>query len=191
MKTHEEMIGTERFAMKTKNGSKIAVERKVIDDKEQYILKLSDNITINNMNIPKGVIFVLKKLIFSDNDVTIDGVVLVNVGLRTVWVNQNGYLHEFIGSYPIEPEEDVYSGNIKLDFADVEEISADLDLFKDMMDEGMIDATPYELSQYGLYYPQIKLYEPELDENIVNTEKSAVRVKKPLKVKKFNMDKDK
>ena len=86
MKTHEEMIGTERFAMKTKNGSKIAVERKVIDDKEQYILKLSDNITINNMNIPKGVIFVLKKLIFSDKDVTIDGIVLVNVGLRTVWV---------------------------------------------------------------------------------------------------------
>ncbi len=165
MKKHEDMIGTERMAIKSKNGVKIVIERKTIDNSEQYLIKPSDNVVINDMEIPKGILLFLTKLIFEEGNIYIDAIVLANVGLRTVWVNQNGLLHEFIGSYPIEPEEDVYSGNINLSIYDVEEISIDLEMFSDMMKNELIVGTPSEIGKYGLYYQQIKEVVTERDPN--------------------------
>ena len=196
MKTHEEMIGTNRMAIKLKDGAKIGIERKTIDDSEQYLLQIPDNVLINNMQVPNGVLLFLRKLTFYDKDITLDGIVLVNVGLRTVWVNQQGLLHEFIGSYPIEPEEDTYSGELKLNLSNVEEISTDLEMFNDMMKSELIDATPYELGEYGLYYPQVKILESERDENADYLNKRIkynpmLRIIKGIKVKKMGNKKDK
>ena len=157
MKANEEMKDTNRMAIKLKNGAKIAIERKNIDDSEQYLLMIPDDVLIGNMEVPNGVLLFLNKLVFYNGNIILDGVVLVNVCLKTVWVNQQGLLHEFVASYPLEPEEDIYSGELKLNLYNVEEISTDLDMFKDMMKSDMIDATPHELGKYGLYYQQLKL----------------------------------
>lgn len=196
MKAHAEMKNTNRMAIKLKDGAKIAIERKTIDDSEQYLIKLSDNVLINGMIVPEGVLLFLKKLIFHDKNIILEGIVLVNVGLRTVWVNQQGLLHEFIGSYPIEPEEDLHSGELRLNLSNVEEISTDLKMFNDMMKKGLIEGTPYELGEYGLYYPQMELIEAERDENADYLNErikynSFLRVIDGNKVKKIGKKSDK
>ena len=170
MKPHEDMIGTERMAIKSKNGVKIAIEKILMDGHEQYQIKPSNNVSLKGMKIPDGILLFLSMLLFADGNIYIDAIILGNVGLRKMIVIQNGYMREVIGSYQIEPEEDLLSGEKHLLIKDVDEISIDLNMFREMMKNELIVGTPEELARYGLYYPQIKLYDPNNNDEIEKPE---------------------
>jgi len=94
---------------------------------------------------------------FEDDLIRIGVVILKNVALKTVYFNNDGFIDEYISSYYPLKEEDASTKLISFNVDNIVEISADLELFSEMMNKDLIKGNSQNLGKYGLYFPQMKV----------------------------------
>ena len=168
MKKSEEMKNTNRMAIKTRDNSKIYIDRINIDDKDRYIVSISEGAYINGVFIDDYSMILFEKMLIVDNEITIRGIIQENIAItEEYFVDIEGYLNKHIVSYTPMLEEYTRSRELFLELNNVEEICTDIDMFNDMMDDRLIFGKVKDLSKYGLYYPQVKM----IDKSRVKTKK--------------------
>lgn len=157
MKKNEEMYGTNRMAIKTSDNAKIYIDRLYIDDIERYIVSIPDGSYINGVKIDDYSIILFKKMLVSGDSITLKTIIQENIAFKEKYFVNNGYLDTHLRSYIPMPEEYTSSREMFLEINGVKEICTDLDMFKDMMNDRLIMGKVYDLSNYGLYFPQMKV----------------------------------
>ena len=161
MKKNEEMYGTNRMAIKLNDGSKVYIDRICIDDLDRYILSISNNSYINGVSIDDYSIIIFKKMLIDNYSITLKTIIQENMAFKEVYYVDDGFLDTRFRSYIPMKEENTSSREMFLELANVREISTDLDMFKDMIDDKRVIAKTEDLSRFGIYFPQIKVLKKE------------------------------
>lgn len=162
MKKNEEMNNTNRIAIRLKDNSKVYIDRMYIDDKECIVIKMSEGSVIKDANMSEYSVMLFQKMLLDGDSITLRILVEENIAYKEKYFVNNGYLDTHYRSYIPMPEEHIKIREMFLELSSVEEISADLALFKDLMSNKRIVAKTDDLARYDLYYPQIKVLKKKL-----------------------------
>ena len=157
MKKNEEMYGTNRMAIKMNDNAKVYIDRLYIDDIERYIISIPEGAYINGVKLDSNSVILFQKMLISDSEITLKTVIQENIAFKETYFVNDGYLDTHLRSYIPMPEEYGSSREMYLELAGVKEICTDLDMFKDMMNDRLIIGKVNDLSNYGLYFPQMKV----------------------------------
>ena len=111
--------------------------------------------TTTFIRVIQGILF--QKMLISDSEITLKTIIQENIAFKETYFVNNGYLDTHLRSYIPMPEEYGSSREMYLELAGVKEICTDLDMFKDMMNDRLIIGKVNDLSNYGLYFPQMKV----------------------------------
>ena len=162
MKTNEQMQDTNRMAIKIDGDYKVTFDRLILSTSEEYVIHIPWYLNINGTEIDDNDLLLLRKLIFKDDQIIIDSLLIKNLNYRTIYFNNNGVIDSYYEGYNPNPEEESYAKRFNIKLTTIKELSNYLDMFKEMMKKKIIQGTPEELSKYGLYYSQISLLEKKL-----------------------------
>jgi len=154
MKVNENMVDTGRMALMLKNGSKVIITRHYFEGNECFLVNISNNIELQaedgKIDFSNSIIM-LNFLVLDDDDLTINGILIENIAIRTVYIiNDNGYLDSYEMLYTPEPEEDVLERGVNLMFGEVDRVVTDSAMYNDMFDSNKIDASINALHKYDL-----------------------------------------
>ena len=156
MKENKDMKDTNRIAFKTDFGGKFYVDKINVDGKERYIITTND-LDLSAADVTEFDTMVCDGIEFEDDLIRIGVVVLKNVALRTIYFNNDGFIDKYISSYSPMKEEKINSKLFSFNVDNIVEISADLELFDEMIRSDFIKGSTINLAKYGLYYPQLRV----------------------------------
>lgn len=158
MKSSSEMKGTNRMVFRLDNGEKIIIDRKNCKQKDEYVLSIPWYIKSEENSITEDDLLVVRRLSFDEDCVEVDALLLKNFNYKTVYFNNNGYIDTYYEAFYPNPEESTYSKNIQLRITKSNAFCTDLDMYEDMLKDGMIIGDVDELAKYGLYKkPEVTL----------------------------------
>ena len=153
MTTNENMIDTERMAIKF-DGGKAVIKKHYLQDTEHYLVTFSKDFSIffNNKEIDfSNSILKLYNLSFIENGVKIKGVLIKNMSLKTIYfATDAGTIDTYEASFIPEPEEPVSTIDLKIPLNGVTKIILDPNMINDMINSNIITNNAQELSRYGL-----------------------------------------
>jgi len=173
MNSPEYMSGTNRFVIKLDDNSKIIVTRELVNDQINYMVNITSNIDYALTDFAKecGYLIMLYDLNIDNKTVTLQGTVVENIAIKEEYhiVNDNQF-GKFTVSYIPYPEEPTRVVSITLCFEDINEMTGDLDMIQDMVDDNLLSANPIELANYGIAIkPQLKVVSRNKKEDIEET----------------------
>jgi len=161
MNSPEYMSGTNRVVVKLGDNSKIIITRKFVNEQIHYIVKITGDISYALSELAKecGYIMMLHAFNVDDEVVTLEGAVVENMALKEEYhiVNGNEF-GKFTESYVPYPEEPTRVSAITLCFDEIKEMTGDLDMIQDMVDENMLSIGTADLIKYGIIIkPQLQV----------------------------------
>ncbi len=162
MKKSEEMHNTNRIAIRMKDNSKVYIDRMYIDDKEWLIVNVPTGSYIKGVDIPEYSVILFQKMLMDNDSIIFKTIIQENIAYKETYFVNDGYLDTHYRSYIPMVEENMSSREMFLELSNVEEISADLKLFRDLMSNKKIIAKTDDLARYDLYYPQFKVLKKKL-----------------------------
>lgn len=166
MNSPEFMSGTNRFVIKARDNSKIIITRDYIDDSLNYIADFTcdlENILSENAK-ECGYVIMISGISIEENIVTLTGTLMENVALKEEYHVIDDALVKLLESYVPYPEETTVLIPITFCLDQVKEITGDLEMIQDMVDENMLDATTRDLINYGI------IIEPQL--SVIRSDKT-------------------
>lgn len=181
MNNPESMYGTNRFVIKTKDNNKAIITRDYIDDNLTYMVSFTSDISYILTDVAKecGYIIVLHGMEIEEGAVTLEGTLMENVLLKEEYhiINGNEF-GKFTEAYVPYPEETTRLIPLTLCFEDIKEMTGDLDMIEDMIDENILDISREDLIHYGIILkPELqvikgtkmdkKLEEEKIDEQVL------------------------
>ena len=161
MNSPEYMSGTNRFVVKLDDNSKIIIVRELINEKINYLVEVTQNIDYALTDLAKecGYIIMLHDLNIADDIVTLEGTVVENIILKEEYhiINGNEF-GKFIEAHIPYPEEATRVAPITLCFESIKEMTGDLDMIQDMVNENMLSVNTLELIKHGIIIkPQLEV----------------------------------
>ena len=170
MNSPEYMEGTNRVVVKLEDNNKVIVTRDFVNEQVNYMVQITSNIDYALSDLAKecGYIIMLHGLNIDDNIVTLEGTVVENIALKEEYhiVNGNEF-GKFTLSYVPYPEEPTRVGSITLCFDEVKEMTGDLDMIQDMVNENMLSVSTADLIKYGIIIkPQLEVVRNNKKEDI-------------------------
>ena len=161
MNSPEYMSGTNRFVIKLDDNSKIIVVRELINEKINYLVEVTSNIDYALTDFAKecGYIIMLHRLNIEEDIATIEGTVVENIILKEEYhiVNGNEF-GKFIETRIPYPEEPTRVVPITLCFESIKEMTGDLDMIQDMVNDNMLSVSTLELIKHGIIIkPQLEV----------------------------------
>lgn len=168
MNSPEYMMGTNRVVVKLDDNSKVIVTRELVNDKVNYMVKTTQDISyaLSDLALDCGYIIMLHGLNIDDDVVTVEGMVVENMALKEEYhiINGNEF-GKFIESYVPYPEEAIRVSSITLCFEDIKEMTGDLDMIQEMVNENILSVSTADLIKYGI------IIKPQLQ--VLNTNKNS------------------
>lgn len=153
MNNPESMYGTNRFVIKTKDNNKAIITRDYIEDSLIYMISFTSDISYILTDVAKecGYIIVLNGMLIEDDMVTIEGTLMENVVLKEEYhiINGNEF-GKFTEPYVPYPEESTRLIPLTLCFEDIKEMTGDLEMIEDMLDEDILSINREDLVNYGI-----------------------------------------
>jgi len=161
MNSPENMNGTNRVVVKLDDNSKVIVTRNFVNEQVNYMVQITANIDYAISDLAKecGYIIMLHGLNIDDDIVTVEGAVIENIALKEEYhiVNDNEF-GKFIESYIPYPEESTRVTSITLCFDEIKEMTGDLDMIQDMVNENLLSISGKDLIKYGIVIsPQLQV----------------------------------
>ena len=152
MNSPEYMMGTNRVVFKLGDNSKIIVTRDLVNDKIMYMVNVTSDISyaISDLGKECGYIIIPHGVNFDDY-ITIEGTLIENMALKEEYhiVNGNEF-GKFTESYVPFPEETSRVSQITLCFDEVKEMTGDLDMIQDMVDDNILSISWDNLTKYDI-----------------------------------------
>lgn len=170
MNSPEYMEGTNRVVVKLDDNNKVIVTRDFVNEQVNYMVQITSNIDYALSDLAKecGYIILLHGLNIEDDIVTLEGTVVENIALKEEYhiVNGNEF-GKFIEAHIPYPEEPTRVGSITLCFDEVKEMTGDLDMIQDMVNENMLSVSTADLIKYGIIIkPQLEVVRNNKKEDI-------------------------
>lgn len=170
MNSPEYMSGTNRFVIKLDDNSKVIIVRELINSKINYLVEVTQNIDYALTDLAKecGYIIMLHGLNIGDDIVTLEGTVVENIILKEEYhiVNGNEF-GKFIETQIPYPEEPTCVNPITLCFDSIKEMTGDLDMIQDMVNENILSISTADLIKYGIIIkPQLEVVRNNKKEDI-------------------------
>jgi len=161
MNSPEYMSGTNRFVIKLDDNSKVIIVRELINNKINYLVEVTQNIDYALTDLAKecGYIIMLHGLNIDDDIVTLEGTVVENLVLKEEYhiINGNEF-GKFIEAHTPYPEEQTRINPITLCFDSIKEMTGDLDMIQDMVNDNMLSVSTKELIKHGIIIkPQLEV----------------------------------
>lgn len=161
MNSPEYMSGTNRFVIKLDDNSKVIIVRELINNKINYLVEVTQNIDYALTDLAKecGYIIMLQGLNIDDDIVTLDGTVVENIILKEEYhiINGNEF-GKFIETHVPYPEEVTRVNLITLCFENIKEMTGDLDMIQDMIDDNILSVSTKELIKHRIIIrPQLQV----------------------------------
>lgn len=161
MNSPEYMSGTNRFVIKLDDDSKVIIVRDFINEKLNYLVEVTQNIDYALSDFAKecGYIIMLHGLNIDDDIVTLEGTVVENVVLKEEYhiINGNEF-GKFIEAHVPYPEEEMRVMPITLCFENIKEMTGDLEMIQDMVDDNILSVNTLELIKHGIIIkPQLEV----------------------------------
>ena len=153
MKKPEFMSGTNMFVIKLHDNSKIIVTREIIDGNKRYIVKTTQDISYALSDFAKecGYIIMLLGISIDDDIVTLEGTVVENIELRNEYHIVNGNeMGKFTEMHTACPEEEIGLSLLTLCFEEVKEMTGDIDVIEDMLDNKLLSVSNEYLIKHDI-----------------------------------------
>lgn len=161
MNSPEYMEGTNRFVLKLDDNSKIIIVRELVNEKISYLVEVTQNIDYALSDFAKecGYIIMFHGLNIEDDMVTLEGTVVENIVLKEEYHIVDGdKFGKFIEAHIPYPEETTRVVPITLCFESIKEMTGDLDMIQDMVNDNMLSVSTLELIKHGIIIkPQLEL----------------------------------
>lgn len=153
MNSTEFMSGTNRFVVKLDDNSKVIITRELVNDKTNYLVKVTNDINyaLTKFALECGYIIMLHGMNIEDDSVIIEGTVIENIILKEEYHIVNGnQFGKFIVSHIPFPEEPTRIVPITLCFENIKEMTGDLDMIQDMVDDKLLTVSTEDLIKHGI-----------------------------------------
>ena len=172
MNSPEYMSGTNRFVIKLDDNSKVIIVRELINEKINYLVEVTQDIDYALSDFAKecGYIIMLHELNIDEDIVTLEGTVVENIILKEEYhVVDGDKFGKFIEAHISYPEEEMRVVPITLCFESIKEMTGDLDMIQDMVDDNMLLVNTLELIKHGIIIkPQLQVLKS--NKNVDNEE---------------------
>ena len=161
MNSPEYMNGTNRFVIKLDDNSKVIVTRELINEKVNYLVKVTSDISyaLTDLANECGYIIMLHAINVDDESVVVEGTVVENITLKEEYhiVNDNQF-GKFIVLHVPYPEEATRVVPITLCFDSIKEMTGDLDMIQDMVNDNKLLVSREDLIKHGIFIkPQLNV----------------------------------
>lgn len=161
MNSPEFMFGTDRVVIKAMDDSKAIIIRDYLDDGNlSYLVSFTgthEKFLSKEVNNLDYVIFV-HKLIIDGSTATITGTLVENMALKEEYHVEGDMFIKSTVSYVPYPEESTSMIPITFCIDKIKEMTGDLEMLQDMMDESRLDALVEDLIKYDIIIkPQLTL----------------------------------
>ena len=153
MNSVEEMKGTNRVVIKLEDNTKIIIERKMINERINYLLETNFDINYVLSDIGKecGYITLLRRLTIDEDIITVEGSIVENILLKEEYHIINGNeLAKFTEAYTPCPEEVTHISPLTLCFDEIKEMTGDPEMLQEMYDENMLLMNHEDLIDLGI-----------------------------------------
>lgn len=154
MVINQNMIDTDRMAIKLNGKGKIVIKRHYLQDSEHYFVTFSktSSLTINEEKIDlSNSLLRLYNMSFSEGKIELNCLLLKNMSLRTIYfATDKGTIDTYEASFIPEPEDPTISVDINFSVNDISQIITDPQMFKDMLNSNVVNGSAKDLAKYNL-----------------------------------------
>lgn len=161
MQRLDNMLNTNRLAIKTEEMGKFVIEKKIINNEKKYLVTLPDIYRFENIRINmKNVLIFLSRLDIYDNFAEMHIGICENMAIKEyLIIDPNGFIRNASSLYVPEPEDRAETFGTRIKLKKLKSIITDPDMFNEMLDENLIRADKEILKKYDLYEHKYEVIE--------------------------------